>query len=440
MDGFRLPAGRSTPSPVARTRPARYPGGVSQPTPRPTGAADPDAAAAPLPEVPLAHAAQSDVVLPPRVLGDLTPRDGLAPGAPVLVCLGGVHGNEPAGVTAISRVVSALESDGRGLAGRFLGLSGNRQALARGQRYLERDLNRAFVAERMTALMAVDGPHEAEDREVVDLARRLQQIIREAEGPVFLLDIHTTSSGGAAFAILDDVLDNRSFAFTMPVPHVLGLEEEIAGTITSWANLRGVVCAAVEAGQHEDPVSANRAESAVWIALEAAGVLTEGARREPAGSRRYLRAESVGLPRVVEVRYRHALEAGHRFAMRPGYRNFHPVEAGELLATDGDDPVTLDHDAMLLMPLYQGQGDDGFFVVHQVNPAWLRVSAGLRRLHLHRFLKLLPGVTPHPDNPEELVVDLRRAKWFALEVFHLLGYRRVLRDEHTLVMIRRERL
>jgi len=376
--------------------------------------------------------------LPPRVLGDVKASSG-SESAPVLVCLGGVHGNEPAGVVAVSRVVAALKADPSGLVGRLVCVTGNRAALSRGQRYLDRDLNRSFVPERLVALRVSHDPHGSEEREALELVALFDDLAEEESSGLFLLDLHSTSSHGAAFAILDDTLANRAFAFALPVPRVLGLEEEVSGTITAWANRRGIVAAAFECGQHDDPESVARAEAAVWIALESSGVIAKDVRREAAAARHYLCAESVGLPSVCEVRYRHALGADHDFTMQPGYRNFHPVNAGELLASDGDDPVTLDHDALLLMPLYQGQGEDGFFIVHEVNEAWLSLSAIVRRLHLHHLLPVFPGVTRHPERRNVLIVDRHRARWLALELFHLLGYRREAYDEDRYQFTRRDR-
>ena len=74
----------------------------------------------------------------PRVVARLRGRaDG-----PMLIVLGGIHGNEPAGLHAIEPL---LEPPGLALArGDLVVLSGNRGALAEGVRYLERDLNRGW--------------------------------------------------------------------------------------------------------------------------------------------------------------------------------------------------------------------------------------------------------------------------------------------------------
>src|SRR6056297_2087102 len=92
-----------------------------------------------------------------RFLGDL---GGPATG-PVLVAVAGLHGNEPAGVHALRRVVSRIERDQIRLRGRFVALAGNTRALERNVRYFDLDLNRAWTRARMEALSRPGGPREA---------------------------------------------------------------------------------------------------------------------------------------------------------------------------------------------------------------------------------------------------------------------------------------
>jgi hypothetical protein len=76
------------------------------------------------------------------------------------------------------------------------------------------------------------------------------------------------------------------------------------------------------------------------------------------------------------------------------------------------------------MPLYQQQGDDGFFIVREIRTFWLHLSAWTRRLGLERIVHWLPGVHSKPGADDSFVVDRRVARWYALELLHLLGFRR----------------
>ncbi len=376
----------------------------------------------------------------PRILGQVAgpPEPSEQAGTfPTLICIGGVHGNEPSGIRAIERVLSQLVEHPERLRGRVFGLSGNRQALAQKRRYIDSDLNRHWIRERVDRLRQAASPLVGEDEELAALDRELQTILAAKKGPVYCLDLHSTSGQGPAFVSLDDSLANRKFALGFNVPLVMGLEEELEGTLTSYLISQGAVAIGFEAGQHDDPESVDRAAAAIWIALECAGVLPTG-QSEVAAARAILGNNSVGLPRVVELRYRHPILPGDRFKMKPGFVNFAPIDAGQIVASDRNGPVFVQEAGRMLMPLYQVQGNDGFFLIRRIRPIWLKISALTRRLHLEHYVHWLPGVKRFVEEPGSFVVDRRWAHWWALEVFHLLGFaRRGGRHDRFLRMTRR---
>ncbi|HSG46627.1 MAG TPA: succinylglutamate desuccinylase/aspartoacylase family protein [Longimicrobiales bacterium] len=378
-----------------------------------------------------------------RILGDFGPPNGAA----TLVVVSGLHGNEPAGVLASQRVAASLETRGAALKGRVVLLAGNLAALGAGVRYVDRDMNRAWTPGQIRALRnggagggAGGGGHgtgSVEDAEQRALLEVLDGLVRDAPGPVYLLDLHTTSGAGSAFSTVADTLRNRALALTLPVPVVLGLEEMVEGTLHDYMGQLGVVTLAFEAGQHQEPAAVDRAEAALWIILAATGVADTRGVPEAAGARALLAEGHRALPRAVEMRYRHPIAPGDRFRMRPGYLNFQPVRKGEPVARDLDGDVLAPESARILMPLYQEKGSDGFFLVREFKPLWLRVSGAVRRARLDRVVHWLPGIRRHPTEPHSLVVDRRVARWYALQVLHLLGFRREVEVGTTLVVQRR---
>ena len=94
-------------------------------------------------------------------------------------------------------------------------------------------------------------------------------------------------------------------------------------------------------------------------------------------------------------------------------------------------------DGLLLMPRYQTQGDDGYFMIRPVGRPWLRISALLRRLRLESLLPLLPGVRSDPDRPRTLRVNRKVARLFAVQIFHLFGYRHCRPEGEILLFSRR---
>lgn len=339
------------------------------------------------------------------------------------------------------RVLPELEARRADLAGEFVAVLGNRRALARARRFVERDLNRAWTDDHLRRLLAEtpSGNGGAEDAEQRELLETIEEVIRRARGTVHVLDLHTTSGLGGPFSTFGDTLANREFAAHVPVPMIVGLEELVDGTLLAFLGEHGLVAVVFESGQHDEPQAPERAEAAVWISVAAAGLIPQTRLPEASEGWKRLNRECRELPRALEMRYRHPIEVGDGFAMRPGYRNFQRVQEGEVVADDGDGPVRVPERSRILMPLYQVQGEDGFFLVREFRPFWLWVSSALRRLRVDRIVHWLPGVRRDPTDPDAMVVDKRVARWFALQLFHLLGFRKV-EDAGPRLVVRRRRL
>ncbi len=375
-----------------------------------------------------------------RVLG-VHPARG-AVGGTLLLVVGGVHGNEPAGVRAIRAVFAEIERLGLPVRGRVVGLVGNARALAQGKRYLSTDLNRLWTDARIRAL---EGPAAAvrdpEALEQIALLAAFEEHMAGAWERVVLLDLHSTSAGGAPFTIISDTLQNRPFAFALPVPVLLGLEERIEGTLLSWFADLGHVAVCLEGGQNELFSTVEHHTAALWLTLVSSGLLRAEDVPDLAAQRARLENSARSLPAVVELRYRYGIPAGTRFEMKAGFQNFQPVRRGEVLARvdpgTGAREVASPLGGRVLMPRYQALGDDGFFVGREVRPFWLRLSGWLRRAGLAWMLRALPGVQRDPAHACELVVDRRIARWLTVEILHLFGYRWRSREGRTVRFVRR---
>lgn len=372
-----------------------------------------------------------------RLVGALR---GEVPG-PTLIVVGGIHGNEPAGVLAGRRVLERLREGRLPLTGELVVLAGNVGALRLGRRYQVKDLNRQWTEDRVTALAApatTSAPEEdAEDREQRELYAAVQEVMRRARGPVYLVDFHTTSAAGIPFALHGDTPRHRTFARHFPLPSILGLEELVDGVLVEWLSHRGCVTMVIEAGQHEDPNSVDNLEAALWLALAAAGLAGPERLPEFARSRARLERARGDLPHVMEVMSRHAVAPDHEFRMEPGFANIARTRAGQLLARDRRGEIRAARDGLLFMPLYQGQGQDGFFLGREVAHWRIEVSHWMRRLRLDRLLPLLPGVRRDRQRGDVLHIDTRIAHLYPLEVFHLFGFRKIRRQGSRLQVARR---
>jgi len=337
-----------------------------------------------------------------RELGALS---GAQPG-PTLIAIGGMHGNEPGGVHALLRVFSELERLGLPLRGRFVGLLGNIGALRAGRRYLDTDMNRLWGAEEVQAARATAPPSAsaqpstsaqpsasakpsasappevasaqaaadacAERNEQRALLRAIEREIEGATGPVVLIDLHSTSGDGPPFTITGNTSENRRLVEAIGVPSILGLQKNVRGTLLDLFDVLQRPAIVLEGGQNAAASTVEHHESALWLLLLAVGLLEQLPPGERERHRERLDRLTRGLPGAVEICMRYGIDPGERFRMEPGYSNFQRVEKGELLARSGERgerEIRCPLRSILLMPLYQGQGTDGFFLALSAEPA-----------------------------------------------------------------------
>jgi predicted deacylase len=300
----------------------------------------------------------------PRVVAALR---GGAPG-PTLIIIGGVHGNEPAGIVAARDALAALSADA--VCGEILALVGNLRAVAAGRRYLGRDLNRMWTTEWLAAAAAAPGEAELgelpELAELAELAAAVDAAIARARGPVYLVDQHTTSAPGYPFGVVGPTTAHRAFADAFPLPGIAGLEQSLAGVLTAYYAARGCVTLAIEGGQHTTRAAADNLAAVLAIALEASGVVASvpGA----AAARAHLAGVRGDLPARIEIVRRHPVRPGDGFRMAPGFANLQRTTAGTLLAHDATGEIRAPFDGVVVLPLYQPHGDDGFFFGRAIDP------------------------------------------------------------------------
>ena len=114
-----------------------------------------------------------------------------------------------------------------------------------------------------------------------------------------------------------------------------------------------------EAGQHEAITSVDHHEALIWNATASTGNFREDL-PELDQSQSLLKRTSGGM-KVVEVRYRHTI--GRRIASRWSRAlEFSGRAARECLARDRTGEIKASETGLILMPLYQALGNDGFFL------------------------------------------------------------------------------
>ncbi|HMQ48974.1 MAG TPA: succinylglutamate desuccinylase/aspartoacylase family protein [Saprospiraceae bacterium] len=296
---------------------------------------------------------------------------GTEPG-PLLICFGGVHGNEAAGILALETLFHLLDREplvnpGFLFHGELLALKGNLQALQVQQRFIARDLNRMWTKSQVEAVKKT--PEAELHNEALELKQLIATIEEDIEQcqpeKLVLLDLHTTAAFGGIFAIPSDEPESLEIAKSLHAPVVRGMMRGLQGTSLHYFNTEnfGMPTTAVcfEAGQHQEELSVQRALAAIINCMRSIGCV----RPEDVENRHdeLLIRFSAHLPKVCDLVYRHPIAPDDAFKMQPGYQNFQAIQRGELLAHDRHGPIYAPEDGYILMPLYQAQGEDGFFLL-----------------------------------------------------------------------------
>ncbi|MEM1025855.1 MAG: succinylglutamate desuccinylase/aspartoacylase family protein [Myxococcota bacterium] len=275
---------------------------------------------------------------------------------PTLVTIGGVHGDEPAGVEAMERLARHQPEP----AGRMLGLTGNIGALRAGTRYIDVDLNRCWTEDGM-AWAAQNPGAAAEHGELLELLEILEGAwrARSQEHPFVVLDLHTTSGAGPPFAMLSTREDEMAFGRRLPIVKVLGIERYVNGALLSFLSAWGAISLGFEGGQHQAPDSVEHHRALMWVAAVQLGLVEAGIER--AWVERLQRA-CREVPGEIRVVHRHEVRPRDGFTMRPGHYHLEPIKAGLHLANDGTGAILAPVGGYLLMPSYGPKGEDGFFI------------------------------------------------------------------------------
>ena len=352
-----------------------------------------------------------------------------------IVFISGMHGNEPAGVFALQRVIDRIKNDGLSVRGTIWALQGNLHALKVGKRYLDIDLNRIWITKYNDAPPPPSDTVEVKERE--ELSMEFQEIMEEVDKEVFFFDLHTTSSFSIPFSSISDTLKNREILEDIPVPTVLGLEEEMEGTLFSYFSELGLSMILFESGQHNLVSSVDNHEAFVWLVLNRLEFIDGSELEDFHQFHNILAKEGIFQKHVFEIKHRHALNGQHSFKMMDGFVNFQPIGHGQILATDENGDVKAPMDGKIFMPLYQEQGSDGFFVIRPIRMFWIRMSGFVRRLGLDKLLSILPGIRRQKEMPNSFRINRKLARFFVLDFFHLLGYRKVIRHDNHFIVKRR---
>jgi hypothetical protein len=217
----------------------------------------------------------------------------------------------------------------------------------------------------------------------------------------------------------------------------LGIEEHLDGPLLSYINELGYIAFGYEGGQHDDLSSIENHIAFIYLSL----VFTGSIRKEDVDFQHYyelLAKTTINTRKFYEIFYHYKIKYDESFIMNPGFFNFQRIKKEQELATSEGDKIFAKKKGRMLMPRYQKLGDDGFFIIREIHPFYLRLSKSFRKIRLDHILPLFPGIRWRSKKRDSLIVDRRVAWLFTKQFFHLMGYRSKRLDKTHLVVKNRE--
>jgi len=280
---------------------------------------------------------------------------------PLLFVTAAVHGNEPSGVRALEKIFNTLHSEKPTIEGMLVGVVANKTALAKKVRYIDEDLNRTWTKENIKNKVT-DSNEKKEMFAVIELLNTLK---KNKYTDHFFIDCHTTSSESLPYISVQEVGQNDAWAHQFPIHIIRGFSDIVNGTTDGYLSSKALTGFTVEAGQHDSAESEAHHEGIIWIALEKACKLNF---EDLTSTPNTVLKTRKGTPpqKTLKIVHRFGLLKDDDFKMQPGFENFQPIKKGEHLATLNGTQINSVWDAYIFMPLYQSQGNDGFFVIEEV--------------------------------------------------------------------------
>lgn len=338
-------------------------------------------------------------------------------------------------------VIDRLKDKNVGFQGEAVAIAGNLPALAESTRYIDVDLNRIWSGERIYKLRKGIGDGEKDISELTEqneIFGTIRELCLGSSGPVFMIDLHTTSAESIPFIFISDTMRNRHFVQGIPVPVILGVEEILDSTLLNFANHIGIVCFGFEAGSHYLEMSYNNMVSAIWVTLVKAGCLKRSETVEYGIHYSNLKESAGGTTDYFQLIFRYGISENEKFVMEPGFVNFEGIRKGQHLATSDSKKVLSPENGKILMPLYQSQGNDGFYIIKRLNGLWIRVSAVLRKINLNRVIMYIPGIYNLKARRNVFAIKRTRISDPIINLMHLAGYHQTRRILNQVLLSRRE--
>ncbi|MCD5382530.1 succinylglutamate desuccinylase/aspartoacylase family protein [Candidatus Gracilibacteria bacterium] len=250
---------------------------------------------------------------------------------PVITIFGGIHGDEISGVKVVDYLKDNFNNGKiKLLKGKVILAYGNEEAIKKGTRQINYNLNRIFKKKFFDK--------KSDDYEV----NRVKELKYLLDNSDVLLDIHSTSSKSEPFMFAEDFQDELKIGKIIGTDKIIiGWEKNggdmLSGDTNLYMHSIGKIAFTLECGQHKSP-------DAFDIGLKTSLNLLKYFNLIDGNVNNY--------NNQLIVMYKIKTTKTGNFLFKDGIDNFKEIKKGELIGFDGDTEIIAEEDFIILLPNY----------------------------------------------------------------------------------------
>lgn len=253
-----------------------------------------------------------------------------------IMILGGVHGDERAGIEVVKKLQAQFASGELKLtSGKLILALGNLQAMEINERGSEphRDLNRLFI----------DGEVQSTQPETFE-QERAQKLAPHIAAADILIDLHATPNPSEPFMVCLNTPEHKRVYQWFRCGKILSDPHYLFGdgtpvTTDEYAETHGGVGFCYETGWNQDVSIVPRVHEDCLNLLKDQGLLEGEPTQAPETKETY---EMTMAMRLTDV--------GFSYAEGVGTGSWQPIQAGQLIGMIGEEELRAENDGMLIFP------------------------------------------------------------------------------------------
>ena len=281
-----------------------------------------------------------------------------------IIFIAAIHGNENSGLIALKRFFHDIKELEINIDGTVIGLIGNLEALKNNRRHIDIDMNRLWTDKFIRSKSNQD---QSEGKEVLMVKELIDKIITlKKKKNITIVDLHNTSSPNGVFSIVNN-LKEKKIAEHLQVPIINNLLNRVKGSFAQYYSDQKINTIVFEGGAIGDPASVNNHEVSIWKMLEKKGFIdTDSIPDRVQRNNIKMNHFSKNTQGYYFVKYIHRITEESDFLMNPNMQNFEKIKKGQVVGSDQNGTVQSPHEGFLLMPLYQKEGKEGFYIIKKM--------------------------------------------------------------------------